>query len=68
MTTSAQAEGVIEGVYTDYEVKGGWETSFRYSRFNAALGAAHNPSAAACGGSLVASTEDPHHAASGVAQ
>jgi len=38
MTTSAQAEGAIEGVYTDYRVPltGDWRamTMFKYSRFN----------------------------------
>jgi len=35
MTTSAMAEGAIEGVATDYKVASGFATSFRYSRFDA---------------------------------
>jgi len=36
-TTSAQAEGAIEGVYTDYEIDSAdpFGTSFKYSRFDA---------------------------------
>ena len=34
-TTSAQAEGAIEGVYTDYKVAKGGVTSFKYSRYDA---------------------------------
>ena len=33
MTTSAQAEGAIEGVYTDYELTSPWSFEFRFSRF-----------------------------------
>eukprot|EP00966_Prymnesium_polylepis_P188006 4358132-Prymnesium_polylepis.1 len=36
VTTSAQAEGVIEGVYTDYELKTPFSTLFKFSRFNSA--------------------------------
>ena len=34
-TTSAQAEGAIEGVYTDYIVPSPFSTDFRYARFDA---------------------------------
>lgn len=34
MTTKAQAEGAIEGVYTDYKVSGVLSTRFNYSRFD----------------------------------
>ena len=33
MTTSAQAEGAIEGVYSDYRVKAPCETAFTFSRY-----------------------------------
>ena len=33
MTTSAQAEGAIEGVYTDYKLAGFLNTEFKYSRY-----------------------------------
>ena len=33
-TTSAQAEGAIEGVYTDYRLKYPSSTNFTYSRFD----------------------------------
>ena len=33
-TTSAQAEGAIEGVYTDYRLKYTSSTNFTYSRFD----------------------------------
>jgi len=34
MTTSAQAEGAIEGVYTDYKLPSPFSTDFLYSQFN----------------------------------
>jgi len=36
LTTSAQAEGAIEGVHTDYKVNGRWSTDFAFSRFERA--------------------------------
>lgn len=36
VTTSAQAEGAIDGVYTDYMINDPFETGFKYSRFDAA--------------------------------
>ena len=33
LTTSAQAEGAIDGVYTDYELDSPFATSFAYSRY-----------------------------------
>lgn len=33
-TTSAQAEGAIEGTYTDYIAQGPFSTNFKYSRFS----------------------------------
>lgn len=33
VTTSAQAEGAIEGVYTDYKLAAPFDTAFKYSRF-----------------------------------
>ena len=38
-TTSAQAEGAIEGTVSDYEVASPYATEFAFSRFNAARGA-----------------------------
>ena len=38
-TTSAMAEGAIEGTASDYEVAGAHATDFAFSRFNAAKGA-----------------------------
>jgi hypothetical protein len=35
MFTSAQAEGAIEGIHTDYLVRGPFSTNFKYSRFDA---------------------------------
>jgi len=32
-TTSAQAEGAIEGIYSDYEVASAFDTKFKFSRF-----------------------------------
>ena len=34
MTTSAQAEGAIEGVYTDYKLTGQLSTDFAFSRYS----------------------------------
>jgi hypothetical protein len=34
MTTSAQAEGAIDGIYSDYQVKTPSETAFAYSRYD----------------------------------
>ena len=33
MTTSAQAEGAIEGLYTDYRLASAFESDFKFSRF-----------------------------------
>ena len=33
MTTSAQAEGAIEGVYTDYKLANVFSTRFKFSRY-----------------------------------
>jgi len=33
MTTSAQAEGAIEGVYTEYKLSNPFSTAFKYSRY-----------------------------------
>ena len=35
MTTSAQAEGAIDGIYTDYIVASPFDVGFRFSRYNA---------------------------------
>jgi hypothetical protein len=35
LTTAAQAEGAIDGVYTDYQLDAPFSTSFRYSHFDA---------------------------------
>ena len=40
MTTSAQAEGAIDGVYTDYKLEQFYLTAFRYSRYDRAAPAA----------------------------
>jgi len=34
MTTSAQAEGAIEGVYTDYKLLSPWSTDFVFSHYD----------------------------------
>ena len=34
MTTSAQAEGAIEGVFTEYKLAAPFDTAFKYSRFD----------------------------------
>ena len=34
MTTSAQAEGAIDGVYTDYKLKNHLSTDFAFSRYS----------------------------------
>ena len=34
MTTSAQAEGAIDGVYTDYQLASPFSTTFEYSRYH----------------------------------
>ena len=34
MTTSAQAEGAIDGVYTDYKLANVFSTAFKYSRYD----------------------------------
>jgi hypothetical protein len=34
VTTTAQAEGAIEGVYTDYTLSAPFQTAFKYSRFD----------------------------------
>ena len=63
VTTTAQAEGAIEGVYTDYEVKA-WSPYYMYSRFDAKPDE-HKPwpsSSWAAAGALYAGTEDPHKA------
>ena len=36
MTTSAQAEGAIEGVYTDYKLPNPWSTDFVFSHYDSA--------------------------------
>ena len=36
LTTSAQAEGAIEGVYTDYRLHNMWSTDFVFSKFRLA--------------------------------
>ncbi len=38
MTTSAQAEGAIEGVYTDYKLPNTASTNFAYSRYHRTVG------------------------------
>ena len=35
VTTSAQGEGAIEGVYTDYQITSPFDTNFKYGRFDA---------------------------------
>ena len=40
VTTAAQAEGAIEGVYTDYRIKSWFDTKFKFSLFDANLTAA----------------------------
>ena len=40
MTTAAQAEGAIEGVYTDYLIQSWFDTKFKFSLFDANLTAA----------------------------
>ena len=37
VTTTAQGEGAIEGVYTDYMMPSPYATEFKFSRFDAAL-------------------------------
>ena len=44
MTTSAQAEGAIDGTYLDYRLSSPFETYFKYSRYRA------SPSPAVSGG------------------
>ncbi len=34
MTTTAQAEGAIEGVYTDYRLPNPWSTDLAFSRYH----------------------------------
>ena len=34
LTTSAQAEGAIDGEYTDYYVAGAWTVDFKFSQYN----------------------------------
>jgi len=41
VTTSAMAEGAIEGVAADYQVHYPYETRFKYSRFDATMGSSH---------------------------
>ena len=43
ITTSAQAEGAIEGVYTDYRLENMWATNFKYSAFEKAASTAKAP-------------------------
>jgi len=59
VTTTAQAEGAIEGVYTDYEVKA-WSPVYKYSRFDAKPNATAASSYVQSAGSLYAATEDLH--------
>jgi len=43
LTTSAQAEGAIDGVHTDYKLPNAWSTDFTYSRFMLAAPATTGP-------------------------
>jgi len=61
VTTSAQAEGAIEGVYTDYEVKA-WSPHYIFSRFDAKPNVTSASSSVRSAGSLYAASEDPHSA------
>ena len=54
-TTSAQAEGAIEGSASDYQVASPYATDFAFSRFNAARGA---PASAEATGGVDASSID----------
>ena len=54
-TTSAQAEGAIDGKASDYEVASAYATEFAFSRFNAARGA---PASAEPTGGVDASSID----------
>ena len=54
-TTSAQAEGAIDGTASDYQVASPYATDFAFSRFNAARGA---PASAEATGGVDASSID----------
>ena len=53
VTTEAQAEGAIEGNFTDYELATVFQTDFKYSRFDMAMRSLNGSAVSA----LSASTE-----------
>jgi hypothetical protein len=64
VTTVAQAEGAIEGVYTDYMVAAPYQTTFKYSLFDAPDAAAGKMSDAAQAGYLTSAFTETDEAAS----